>query len=410
MSTLPDDERELLDWLYGTQLFGVKLGLDNMRKLLRALDLERPRARILHVAGTNGKGSTCAFAHALLSAAGFRTGLFTSPHLVHFRERIRDSEREIDSAELVAILHTLRETVSAWAPHPTFFELALAAALMWFRDQKVEWIVLETGLGGRLDATNTLSPEACIITRIGLDHTDVLGPTLADIAAEKAGIIKPGVPIVTGPQEPDAMTVIESTARKQNTPLHRVESPCAHSPLGIPGRHSAWNAALALRALEVTGVTLSPDKVEKALAETRWPGRFQRLGPDDSIVLDGSHNPDAIDALVETWREFYPNEKTALVYGGVAGKDHAENLHRLAPIVAEWHLTPLKSPRTLTPAQIHELLPPSAPPVSVHDSLAEAIEAARHSKHRVLIAGSLYLVGEALALLQPDQAFEPSAQ
>ncbi len=280
---------------------------------------------------------------------------------------------------------------------------------MWFRDREVDWIVLETGLGGRLDATNALAPNACVITRIGLDHTDILGPTLADIAAEKAGIIKTGIPIVTAPQESEALAVLETTARERGAPFHRVASPCDLSPLGIPGRHSAWNAALAIRALEEAGVPLPPITTARALAETRWPGRFQRLS-GDSIILDGSHNPDAIDALVETWLEFYPNEKAALVYGGVAGKDHVENLRRLTPIVAEWHLTPLKSPRALAPAQTREWLPSSEAPVSEHASLTDAIEAARQSKHRVLIAGSLYLVGEALALLQPDQPFEPSAQ
>lgn len=410
MSAAPDEETELLGWLYGTQLFGVKLGLENTRRLLQELDLLESTASILHVAGTNGKGSTCAFAHSLLSAAGFQCGLFTSPHLVHFRERIRDSEREISSAELIAILKRLRETVSDWDTHPTFFELTLAAALMWFRDRGVDWIVLETGLGGRLDATNALQPAACILTSIGFDHMDVLGDTLAAIAAEKAGIIKAGVPVITGPQEAEALAVIRNTAKKVGAPFHHVSDPVSHIPLGIPGHHSAWNASLALKVLEVLGITLPNEARRTALAETRWPGRFQRWGTNGAIVLDGSHNPDAVNALIETWTSLYPDETAAIIYGGVAGKDHAVNLAQLEPIAAEWFLTPLKSPRALGTAQVRSMLPVTQSPVTECVGLDDAIQQALRSGKRVLVTGSLYLVGEALALLEDTMPFEPSAQ
>lgn len=411
MSARTANESPGLDWLYSTQLFGVKLGLDNTRRLLRALDLDTPSARILHVAGTNGKGSTCAFAHSLLSASGLNAGLFTSPHLIHFRERIRDSQRQILPDELETILESLRTAVSDWDPHPTFFELTLAVALTWFKKRHVDWIVLETGLGGRLDATNALRPDVCAITRIGLDHTEILGPTLADIAREKAGIIKPGIPIVTGPQEPEALAVLQEVAVERGAPWHPVQQPSEVSPLGIPGPHSAWNAAVAMMALNAAGVRIEPDLASEALKRTVWPGRFQHFGPDDAIILDGSHNPDAVEALVQTWRQRLGDEKAVVVYGGVDGKNHAENLKRLIPIAAQWHFTPLQSPRGLAPDTAQSLLSPSSVPTTIHSSLEEAIQAARNSGRRILIAGSLYLIGEALALLQPGPAtFEPSHQ
>lgn len=409
MSASSEEESELLGWLYGTQLFGIKLGLESTRRLLAALGLLTPSARILHVAGTNGKGSTCAFAHSLLSAAGFRCGLFTSPHLVHFRERIRDSEREIEASELIVILKELRATVSDWDPHPTFFELTLAAALMWFRDREVDWIVLETGLGGRLDATNALQPSACILTHIGLDHTDVLGDTVAAIATEKAGIIKTGVPVITGPQNEEAMKVIRETAARVAAPLHLALNPTSHTPLGIPGPHSASNAALALAAMDVLGIALDLEVSQRALSETRWPGRFQRIGLDDEIVLDGSHNPSAVRALVETWKEHYGSEPAAIIYGGVAGKDHAANLTQLEAIAGEWFLTAMQSPRALPTNELAACLVTTRSKTPCAD-VADALKQARQSGNRILVTGSLYLVGEALALLEEARPFEPSAQ
>ena len=202
-----------LDWLYSTQWFGVKLGLDNMHRLIReGLANPAPGTRVLHVAGTNGKGSTCALADSVARAHGIRTGLFTSPHLVDFRERIRVDGQMIPREDLDKDLDALRSLVATWDPHPTFFELSLALALRYFKACRCELIILETGMGGRLDATNAVTPDVCAITPISMDHTEWLGDSLAKIAAEKAGIMKPGVPVFSSPQEPEAHKVLAESA------------------------------------------------------------------------------------------------------------------------------------------------------------------------------------------------------
>ena len=180
------NEKAALDWLYGTQLFGMKLGLENTRKLLTALDLPASGQRIIHVAGTNGKGSVCTFMHTIMKEAGINAGLFTSPHLIQFRERIRDADRLISAIELCAGITMIRELTLDWDPHPTFFEIALAIALDWYRQRELPWVILETGMGGRLDATNAISPAVSVITPIGFDHMQSLGHTLSAIAGRTA--------------------------------------------------------------------------------------------------------------------------------------------------------------------------------------------------------------------------------
>ena len=229
------NEKIQLDWLYSTQLFGVKLGLENTARLLRELELPAAGQKFIHVAGTNGKGSVCAFVHSLLNAAGASVGLFTSPHLIQFRERIRDQERMINREETAQGLARLRDKVKDWDPHPTFFELTFVLAMEWFARRQTEWVVLETGMGGRLDATNALLPEVTVITSVSLDHQQVLGHTLAEIATEKAGIIKPGVPVLTVKQAPEVMEVISRVARQRGAPLTIITTPVRGYELGLAG-------------------------------------------------------------------------------------------------------------------------------------------------------------------------------
>ena len=399
-----------LAWLYSTQLFGVKLGLENTHRLLDRLHLPPPGLKIAHVAGTNGKGSTCAFLHALIAAAQpGGTGLFTSPHLVRFNERLRDEHAEIDDAALTRLLSELRTAAAALDPHPTFFELTFALALRWFGERRLAWAVHETGLGGRLDATNTLTPEVCVITRIGLDHMEVLGTTLAQIAAEKAGIIKPGVPVVTGPQAPEAMAVLRRVAAERGAPWIEVTAPWTASPLGLAGEHQRWNAALAVAAFRATGLSLSEDALHAALADTRWPGRFERLAPD--LVLDGAHNEDGAAALARTWSETFGPTRATVVFGAAREKALPAVLRRLAPIAARWHLTAFDSPRA-TPAEtlrttLLEIDP--AADITCHDHAANALQAALADPAPRLICGSLFLIGETRARLTGG-TFERSAQ
>jgi dihydrofolate synthase/folylpolyglutamate synthase len=394
-----------LEWLYGTQLFGIKLGLENMLRLIDLIGLPGKAQRILHVAGTNGKGSTCAMLDALSRAGHHSTGLFTSPHLVRFTERIRVDGVPIPEAEATRRLRVIREKITGWDPHPTFFEITTALGLWWFRDAGAQVIVLETGMGGRLDATNALTPRACVITPIGLDHTQWLGPDLASIAAEKAGIIKPGVPVVTAPQEPEALEVIERVAAEKGAPLTIVDFPWP-GPVSLAGAHQHWNAAVALAAMGAAGLAAPPE----ALARVDWPGRFQRLGWDGRIVLDGAHNPHGTRALVATWKEVFGDEKPVVIFGAVASKDHAEMLAVLIPIAARVILTTVDSPRAVPAADLAAAAPADA---VVTATLAEALgRVPRGPGHPpVLVCGSLYLVGQALAQLGGyEEGFERSAQ
>ncbi len=400
-----------LDWLYQTQMYGIKLGLDNVHKLLTALELPAPDMKFIHVAGTNGKGSTCAFMHSMLKSASIKAGLFTSPHLVRFNERIRDAEREITDEEIEAGLAKLRLIVADWSPHPTFFELTLALALDWFRQRGLEWVILETGLGGRLDATNAITPEVSVITRIGLDHMEQLGDTLTKIAGEKAGIIKPNVPVVTGMQAPEVMAVLQRVAKAKKAPLIIVDRPLTDIELGLEGRHQAWNATLALEAVCEAGVRLPAILLEQALKQVQWRGRFQRL-MGDRIILDGAHNPEAAAVLVKTWQMVFPGETAEIIFAAARDKNIAGVLEALNPIVAAWHFTTFHSPRSMPTAQLREIhhnCDLQDVPITEHEDLASALRAT--SAQRQLVAGSLYLVGEALALLEgePEQ-FQSSLQ
>lgn len=406
---IKDTAQREIDWLYSTQLFGIKLGLDNVHRLLRELGLPAAGQKFIHVAGTNGKGSTCAFIHSILKAAGVNAGLFTSPHLIHFGERIRDAERTITPDEIAAGIARLRERVAGWEPHPTFFELTFALALEWFARRGNPWVVLETGLGGRLDATNAITPAVCVITPIGWDHMDMLGDTLAKIAAEKAGIIKPGVPVITLAQEPEALEVIQRTAEAQEAPFSLVMSPW-HGETGLAGPHQRWNAAMANAALHAAGFDLEEDILQRGLCDVQWPARFQKAG---RFIIDGAHNFDAARVLAQTWQEQFPGEKAAVIFGAVAGKDISAVLRELAPVVGAWHFTSFNSPRALSAEQLRETwlhLHLEDRAVTTHPSVFAALNATRDEK-RLLVAGSLYLAGEALSLIgnQP-QAFERSAQ
>jgi dihydrofolate synthase/folylpolyglutamate synthase len=404
-----DTAQTEIDWLYSTQLFGIKLGLENVQRLLGELNLPATGQKFIHVAGTNGKGSTCAFMHSILQAAGINAGLFTSPHLIHFGERIRDAERMITPDQIAAGVVRLRERVAEWDPHPTFFELTLALALEWFGRRGNPWVVLETGLGGRLDATNAVMSAVSVITPIGWDHMDMLGDTLLKIAAEKAGIIKPGVPVVTMRQEPEALEVIERVAAERGAPLTIVEKPW-EGETGLAGPHQRWNAAMAVEALRAAGFDFDEEVIARGLREVQWPARFQKVS---GCIIDGAHNIDAARVLAQTWSEQFPDDKAEIIFGAVAGKDTAAVLRELAPIAASWHFTGLESPRALTPEALWEIwngLGLEARAVTTHVRVVDALKAVK-PEARVLIAGSLYLAGEALALMEnKSAAFEKSAQ
>lgn len=400
-----------LDWLYSTQLFGIKLGLENVQKLLEALSLPQPGMKFIHVAGTNGKGSTCAFMHAILKESDLKAGLFTSPHLIRFNERIRDAEREISDEEIEEGLTKIKTLVATWDPHPTFFEITLALALDWFRHRGVEWAILEAGLGGRLDATNAITPEVSVLTRIGMDHVEQLGDTLTKIASEKAGIIKPGVPVVIAPQDDEALKVIDKTAKAQKSTLTVVEEPLTHVKLGLMGPHQAWNAAVALEALREVGVRVPAMVLESALQRVHWAGRFHHL-EEGRVIVDGAHNGDAALALAWTWKTEYPKEKATIIFGGSTGKDLEEVMWPLGEIAERWILTPFNSPRSVPVEELSEALQESVEDAEWMEAknLDDAIAEARQFPNRILVTGSLFLVGEFLSKVTASGAYQPSVQ
>jgi len=391
--------REALTWLFGTQLFGIKLGLENIQRLLEALHLPGPYQRFIHVAGTNGKGSVCAMIDSICRAEGYRSGLFTSPHLVTFRERIQVDGEMISEDEVARGLTSIRELVNNWEPHPTFFEIVTALGLLQFREKNCEVVVLETGMGGRLDATNAITPIVSVITPIDYDHQKWLGHSLGEIASEKAGIIKPGVPVLSALQEIEAEQVIEGRASECCAPLHFVRQPVT-LPLGLSGAHQRQNAALALASVRTAGVAVDGITAARALRSVNWPARFQRW--DDRLVLDGAHNPGGARALAQTWQENFGNEKAALVFGVFQDKHVREIFLPLNSITQSVHLPRFHGARVAAPPELAGIVRELAPDkrISIYETCGQAIEAARQTGARVLIAGSLHLAGEALAWLQ----------
>ena len=404
---------EAVAWLYATQLHGIRLGLENIERLTGALGIRvsGPDApRFLHVAGTNGKGSVCAMLDACCRAAGLRTGLFTSPHLITFRERMRIDGEMISEDEVAAGLGEIREMTEGWDHAPTFFEITTVLALAWFQRRDVEVVVLETGLGGRLDATNVVIPAVSIITPIDMDHQQWLGDSLAAIAIEKAGIIKPGVPVVTGPQADEARVVIVQIAMRRGAELSLVVTPLTQMEIALSGSHQRWNAALAVHALEVAGLGVSGEAIAQGLWSVEWPGRFQQIAP--RFVLDGAHNPASARRLAETWREMYGEKRATLILGILRDKDVRGICDALLPIAGRILAVPVQNPRSATPQEICRAIGQSAPRqecIAVRD-LPAAIRIASSMERRTLITGSLFLVGEALAHFQAGEVRETSAQ
>jgi dihydrofolate synthase/folylpolyglutamate synthase len=388
---------EAVAWLYGTQLHGIKLGLESIERLTRAL-LAEPLPRFIHVAGTNGKGSVCAMADAVCRAAGLRTGLYTSPHLVTFRERIRLDGAIIPEEDVAAGLSGIRALMDGWEHAPTFFEIVTALALAWFQRRGAEIAVLETGMGGRLDATNIVTPAVSVLTPIGLDHQAWLGSTLTEIAGEKAGILKPGVPAVSAPQAPEAESMLRAAAERVGTTIEFVERPLDQDwRVNLAGQHQRWNAALVVQALTAARLEISSAAMGEGLAMVQWPGRFQRIGA--RLVLDGAHNPHAAAQLAATWREEFGDARATLLFGAMRDKDVAGVLAALRPIAARVLAVPVQNARALSPAELCEIAHHVDPalPCFARDSLAAALASAESHPERILIAGSLFLIGEALA-------------
>ena len=402
---------EALAWLYGLQRFGIKLGLENIQRLIAVLGVDLGRVRIIHIAGTNGKGSVCAMIDSILCAQKYRTGLFTSPHLVTFRERIRVDGKMISEEAVANSLTTIRDLVRNWDPYPTFFEIATALALKHFSNAKIDIAILETGLGGRLDATNAVQSNVSVITPIALDHQQWLGQSLREIATEKAGIIKPKIPVVSAPQASDAEKVIRARAAECEAPSQFVNDSYQKAPVGLSGEYQKQNAALAIAALRAARIDIDNSSIARGLASVDWPARFQRW--DNRIVIDGAHNPTAAHVLAQTWRESFGDQRATIILAILSDKDLRGICEALAPIADSVLLPKIRSERATPPDQLASVLSTNTPslPYSITDSIADALALARAKPNSILLTGSLHFAGEALAYLRGEPAaFEECAQ
>ncbi len=431
---------EATEFLFSLRRFGWRPGLETIQHLLGLLGNPQDKVPSLHVAGTNGKGSTAAMLCAILQAAGLRTALYTSPHLLSFTERIRVDGAPMPEGEVSQLTSHLRELCQgqfaqsagpevppAGLPYPTFFEMTTAMAFLYFARQAVEASVIEVGLGGRLDATNVLTPRVSVVTNIALEHQEYLGRTVAEIAAEKAGIIKPGVPVVTGCQD-QALAVIGRIAAERQAPLTPVwgrytwriqestlegqrfdlEGPARrYASLWIPlaGRHQVENAVTAVatcEALERRGIHLDETAVRRGLEATHWPGRLQWMPGRPRILLDGAHNPAGVQALAAFLEEHRPAlNRLILLFGVLRDKDWEAMLERLGPLADQTILTRPPSERGADP---HELVTADRHCARIEivrepgEALARARQIARPDD-TILVTGSLYTVAAALRAL-----------
>jgi len=430
-------EPDALEYLFGLERFGMKFGLDSIRTIVEALGRPDRAFRSLHIAGTNGKGSVTAMLDAALRAAGIRSARYTSPHLVDLTERFVIDGRPVDRKALVGVVAELKRLIAELVAsgrlpaHPTFFEASTAAALELFRRAAVDVAVLEVGLGGRLDATNVVTPVVAAVTSIDFDHEKYLGHTLAAIAAEKAGIIKPAVPVVVGRMEAEPAAVIERIARERGAPLVwawdgvRVERvPCepgaptvvrmrtprrdyGEVALALRGAHQIANAVVAVRVLEVfgdLGVVVPGASIKAGLADVSWPGRleYRRLPDGREAILDAAHNPAGAATLAAYLEETWP-EKPPLVFAVMADKDVRRMFEVLLPRVSSLVLTRSSTSRSADPAALAAEARAVAPGLSVRIEpvRSQALAVAWQASRRIAVAGSIFLLGDIMRELEP---------
>lgn len=433
-----------LDFIHGLNRFGTKLGLHNITKLLELLDNPHRNMKIIHVAGTNGKGSTSAMIDSILRSAGFKVGLYTSPYLEVFNERMRVNGENISNNDLARLTDKVREKVIYMRENnlgsPTEFEVVTAIGFLYFKEQAVDFLVLEVGMGGRLDATNVVTPLVSVITPISLDHQQYLGSTLKDIAREKCGIIKPGIPVVTGPQEDEAMAVIEETCGVMKCSLTKVVNAKDRTPntasyqyvaggvkgmtfdlttqktdyqglqIGLIGRHQLDNAATAVSAVELLssiGVNIAKDAIYMGLRKVKWPGRLEVMGEKPTILIDGAHNIAGIKTLKTALEQYFYDKSKILVIGILEDKDYEEMLKELIPMADTVICTAPDNPRALSATRLSEavanIFQKSQIKVYAEEKIENAVKLAYSlaaAEDMIVFAGSLYMIGHVRTLLK----------
>ena len=409
--------REAIDYIENYGWSKTRLGLDRTRTLLALMGNPQKQLRFIHVAGSNGKGSTCAMLDAILRAAGFRVGLYTSPYISDFCERIRVNGQNIPGEHLARITEAVRIHADSMADHPSQFELVTAIAMVYFYEQGCDLVVLETGMGGTLDSTNVIdTPEAALITNIGLEHTRYLGNTLSEIASAKAGIIKSGCECICYEIEPEALQVIQSVCADQQVPLTIAdfsEARCLESSLdgqrfcyhgreyrlALLGSHQIRNAVMVLRTVEVLrrkGFKISDKAVNEGLRNVRWPARMEVLSHSPLFILDGGHNPQCAEALATSIRELLPDRQVVFVAGVLSDKDYPAILSYLIPLAQKFICLTPRSSRALPARELAAYLAGKNVPATACDDVRTGIEKASQtagSNGCIVAFGSLYLAG-----------------
>jgi len=422
--------REAITYLYSLQKFGIKFGLSKTSNLLEALGNPHVGRKYIHIAGTNGKGSVAAFIASILKEAGLKVGLYSSPHLIRFTERFKINNEEITADQAGALIDELRGAFAQDEP-PTFFEATTAMALAYFARENTEIAIMEVGMGGRLDATNVIRPLVSVITNISMEHQFYLGNRLLDIAAEKGGIIKEGIDLVTGATQPQVIDLFRSICEEKGTPFRRLGKDMryrrAKGPtldyfgirrhlcgmeLGLRGQFQIRNGALALATLELLeekGIKVSSEHIREGLKKTSWPGRMQIISQDPTILLDGSHNPAAVRALAASIKKDFKYRRLILVIGVMEDKEIGKLLSGILPISDYAIYTRPVYSRAASPQTLAFEAAPLQKDGEVAPRLTEALDRAREMAHPddlIVVCGSLFTVGEAMSYLDPE-AYRP---
>ncbi|SFG76352.1 dihydrofolate synthase / folylpolyglutamate synthase [Desulfotomaculum arcticum] len=420
--------QEAMDYLQNLTKFGMNFGLGRITELLRRLNNPHRRIRVIHVGGTNGKGSTTAMIARVLQSAGYRVGTFTSPHLHSFTERYLINNQEIKPervAQLISVLRPhLESMVAEGFEHPTEFEVSTAMAFCYFEEEKVDFLVLEVGLGGAIDSTNVVTPILSVITNVAMDHMDYLGYTIAEIASVKAGIIKPGAPVVTASDKPEALEIIESVCKEQGCRLVRVGRDVSwarggHSLQGqffdyngaawkmkdlwisFLGSHQVINAATAVASLEVLqqqGVNIEEDALREGLAATIWPARLELIGTNPPVLVDAAHNYDGARCLRQALDEYFPEKRIIMVLGMLGDKERSKVVAELAPRAGHVIITKPNSPRAGDWMQMADEARRYLSRVDTIENIAQAVALAINLAGEgdlICVTGSFYMVAEA---------------
>ncbi|MEL7564716.1 MAG: folylpolyglutamate synthase/dihydrofolate synthase family protein [Dehalobacterium sp.] len=417
------DYHESMDYLKGLTTFGINLGLDRIKNLLFRLGNPEKNLVCVHVGGTNGKGSTCAMLSSILSRSGMKVGLFTSPHLHSYTERIRINGKDIAEEEIGKLITQMRvhldQMIREKIEHPTEFEVSTALALLYFAEQKVDIAIMEVGLGGEIDSTNVILPRLSIITNVGMDHMDYLGPTLEDIARVKSGIIKTGRDVITATDDPEALKIIREKAKKEQADIweyHKeiLAEPISHTDaeqlfncrvkdtlfshlkISLRGQHQIINASLAVAA--AVKLEVSESAIREGLERTEWPCRLETVRERPLVVIDAAHNHHGIKVLVHALKEYWPDRKKVLLLGMLADKEREKVAAEIAPLAERIVVTKPNSPRAGEWQQVAEFVRPYVRDVMIEENISRAVDKAlRLTKEgeMLLITGSIYMVSEA---------------